>query len=156
MDIETTLTEQEQLFCDIYLSNGFKSTDAYRLAGCTDKNTNGNKLLNRDDIKDYLLKRLLEKKEGLIIKQDELLGYLSSCIRGTETDTQAFILRFGNRGKFEDKIEEIELRIKHKDRLKAAEIMTKIYNLMDSMGTSVDKIVINNNVPLKNGDPLNE
>lgn len=155
------LTERKKQFADYYLTC-LNQTEAARKAGYTSKRPDGIKqkayrLMQDSDIKEYISKRLGEKKEGLIVKQDQVLQYLSGCVLGTEKEKQYYILKSGDRGSFEDTLEEKEIDLKARDRIKAAEIMAKIYKLMDKEPPKEpQQIIIEYNIPKKNGVVNNE
>ena len=145
------LTKQKQLFCDNYLIT-LNATEAARLAGYKTKRPDGMKikaysLMQEQEVKEYINERFQNKIDGLIVKQDEILEYLSGCIRGTETEKQLITLRSGEAGSFEDRIVEKGVLLKARDRLRAAEIMAKIYKLMDSYKEKEPVIIIKNSIP---------
>jgi len=145
------LTKQKQLFCDNYLIT-LNATEAARLAGYKTKRPGGMKikaysLMQEQEVKEYINERFQNKTDGLIVKQDEILKYLSGCIRGTETEKQLITLRSGEAGSFEDRIVEKDVLLKARDRLRAAEIMAKIYKLMDSYKEKEPVIIIKNSIP---------
>lgn len=151
------LSERKKMCCEYYLECWSK-TEAAKMAGYKSKksenlNTFAYRLFNEPQVKEYLEQRLKEKKESLIIKQDEILAYLSNAIRGNESDKHVVTKRVGSgSGIFNDEIVEKDIPIKQKDRLKAAEIMSKIYKLMDSYTKENQNITIVNNIPTEESE----
>jgi phage terminase small subunit len=145
------LTPRKKLFCDYYLTC-FDGSKSIRMAGYKRKNAKSAtnrayQMLKEPEVKLYIDQCLKKKEESLIIKQDEVLAYLSRAVRGEECDKQVVLKRVGvGSGKFEDNIVEKDIPIKQKDRLKAAEIMARIYKLMDNM-SAANNITIVNNIP---------
>jgi phage terminase small subunit len=155
------LTERKKLFCDYYIIS-LNATDAARKAGYSSKSANGlknkaYKLMKDPDIKEYIADRLKQKEDDLIVKQDDILKYLSGCVLGSEKENKIYILRSGNKGNYNDELIKKETDLQPRDRIKAAEIMAKIYKLMDkNENTEPQKVIIEYNIPLKNEDPSNE
>jgi len=155
------LTERKKLFCDYYIIS-LNATDAARKAGYSSKSANGlknkaYKLMKEPDIKEYIAERLKQKEADLIVKQDDILKYLSGCVLGLEKENKIYILRSGNKGNYNDELIEKETDLQPRDRIKAAEIMAKIYKLMDkNENTEPQKVIIECNIPLKNEEPSDE
>lgn len=145
------LSEKQKQFCDYYLIT-LNASEAARLAGYTSVNpeamrVKAYRLMREEAIQEYITDRLHKKEEGLIIKQDEILQYLSGCIRGTEKEKHITVLRTGDKGSYSDKIVETDLVLKAKDRIRAAEVMAKIYKLMDNYKEKEPVIIIKNTIP---------
>ena len=155
------LTERKKLFCDYYIIS-LNATDAARKAGYSSKSANGlknkaYKLMKEPDIKEYIAERLKQKEADLIVKQNDILKYLSGCVLGLEKENKIYILRAGNKGNYNDELIEKETDLQPRDRIKAAEIMAKIYKLMDkNENTEPQKVIIECNIPLKNEEPPDE
>jgi len=155
------LTQRKKDFCNNYIIS-LNATDAARKAGYKSTTANGlknkaYKLMKDPDIKEYIADKLKQKETGLIVKQDDVLKYLSGCVLGTEKESKYFTLRSGDKGSYDDELICKEIDLQPKDRIKAAEIMAKIYKLMDKGETKEpQKVVINYNIPKKNEDPKNE
>jgi len=117
------LTLKQQRFADEYIISGNATQSAIE-AGYSKKyaNTNASKLLHNTTIKSYIDERLKELEDKAIAKQDEVLKYLSSIMRGEQTEQ---ILR--SSGDFEQVIDDIE--VSAKDRIKAAELLGKRYGI---------------------------
>ena len=80
--MEKELTAKQKRFCDEYLIC-LNATQAAIKAGYS-KNTArniGHENLTKPDIREYIEKRMAEKEEALIAKQDEVLKYLTSVMR---------------------------------------------------------------------------
>jgi len=147
------LTEKKRLFCENYMIT-LNASDSAEKAGYSHTNKNqlrskASKLLKDKDIKRYITKKLKERDEKLVVKQDEILQFLSNCIRGLQTERQTYVLRKGTKKEYDDQLEERDIPIKARDRIKAAEIMAKYYKLFDEGESKVINITINNDIPKK-------
>lgn len=119
----TKLMIKQQRFADEYIISGNATQSAVK-AGYSERyaNTNASKLLQNTTIKSYIDDRLKELEDNAIVKQDEILKYLSSIMRGEQTE-QILI----NVGDYEQVIGEIGVGAK--DRIKAAELLGKRYGM---------------------------
>lgn len=117
------LTAKQQRFCDEYLID-LNATQAAIRAGYSSKyaNTNAAKLLQITTIKDFIDKRMAEKESELIAGQNEVLKYLTAVMRG---NSSASVLARDEIGA--DRV--IKKPPDEKERLKAAELLGKRYNL---------------------------
>ena len=115
------LTLKQQRFADEYIISG-NATQAAILAGYSKKTARsiGQENLTKPDIKKYIDERLEELESSKIAKQDEVLRYLTSIMRGFETEQT---LRGTGEGM--QTIDDIE--VSAKDRIKAAELIGKRY-----------------------------
>ena len=115
------LTLKQQRFADEYIISG-NATQAATLAGYSKKTARsiGQENLTKPDIKKYIDERLEELESSKIAKQDEVLQYLTSIMRGLETEQT---LR--GMGEGMQAIDDIE--VSAKDRIKAAELLGKRY-----------------------------
>ena len=115
------LTLKQQRFADEYIISG-NATQAAILAGYSKKTARsiGQENLTKPDIKKYIDERLDELESSKIAKQDEVLRYLTSIMRGFETEQT---LRGTGEGM--QTIDDIE--VSAKDRIKAAELIGKRY-----------------------------
>ena len=86
------LTLKQQKFCDEYIISG-NATQAATLAGYSKKTARsiGQENLTKPDIKKYIDERLEELESSKIAKQDEVLRYLTSIMRGFETEQAEMI-----------------------------------------------------------------
>ncbi len=133
------MTDKQQIFCDEYLID-LNATQAAIRAGYSEKyaNTNANKLLQNTTIKEYIQKRLAEKEDALIAKQDEVLKTLTRVMRREELETVVVTCKkhkafYDDNGKkVIDDTEEpimVEIPTKVSDANKAAEMLGKYYTL---------------------------
>ena len=147
------LTPKQKRFVDLYIGECvYNATSAARKAGYTSVSSGGmrnkaNYLLKKPDVKEYLAKRQKEIDEGNVCNAKELKEFLSRCIRGEETESHYIVVRHGNKGEFTDEIVEKDVPYKARDRIKAAEIMTKVLGLNDVDNNKVPQITINNSIP---------
>ena len=135
------LTLKQQRFADEYIISG-NATQAAILAGYSKKTARsiGQENLTKPDIKKYIDERLDELESSKIAKQEEILKYLTSLMRGEETEQTLRGL-----GEGEQVIDDIE--VSAKDRIKAAELLGKRY------GIWTDKIEqTNRNIEIVVGD----
>lgn len=135
------LTLKQQRFADEYIIS-LNATDAAIKAGYSKKTAYsiGPENLKKPEIKSYIDKRLAELEDEKIAKQDEILRYLSSIMRGEEKE-QTLI----SQGEFGQTITDID--VSAKDRIKAAELLGKRY------GIWTDKIEqTNRNIEIVLGD----
>ena len=76
------MTTKQKLFCDEYLID-LNATQAAIRAGYSKKTAAviATENLRKPNIQEYIQKRLAEKEDALIAKQDEVLKYLTSVMR---------------------------------------------------------------------------
>lgn len=76
------LTVKQQRFCDEYLID-LNATQAAIRAGYSKKTANriGTENLSKLVIKQYIEKRMQEKEDALVAKQDEVMKYLTAVMR---------------------------------------------------------------------------
>lgn len=131
------LTAKQQKFVDEYFISG-NATDAARLAGYSKKTcySIGNENLKKPEITAALREKEKEIQDKNIAKQEEVLTYLTSIMRGEQSEN--VLIGIGN-GK--QKIAEI--KVSAKDRIKAAELLGKRY------GSWTDKVDINSTEGIK-------
>lgn len=132
------LTIKQKKFADEYIISG-NASDAARNAGYSPKyiNSNVQKLLQNTAIKQYVDERLAELSDKQIAKQEEVLKYLTSVMRGEQTE-QTLISEGAELGQ---RIANIE--VSAKDRIKAAELLGKRY------GSWTDKVDLNSTEGIK-------
>ena len=121
------MTAKQRLFCDEYLID-MNATQAAIRAGYSKKTAHaiGLENLEKPLIKEYIQKRLEEKESRLIAKQDEVLQYLTSVMRG---QSQSEIVVVENIGDFTSEARTMKKAPDEKERLKAAELLGKRYAL---------------------------
>lgn len=127
------MTAKQQLFCDEYLID-LNATQAAIRAGYSSKyaNTNASKLLQITTIQKYIKKRMDEKEDALIAKQDEILKYLTSVMRGNSTSSVLARDMTGAERVIEKPPDE-------KERTRAAELLGKRYGLYTEVMAVEDK-----------------
>lgn len=136
------LTPKQKDFADYYIETG-NATDSYRRAyDCTEKTASveGFKNLAKPSVKQYLESRIAEKDSKKIAKQDEILEFLTSVLRGEEKEKIPIVSK--------DFFELVDNTPSIKDRTKAAELLGKRYTLW------VDKHSIDGNLGVKIVDDI--
>lgn len=115
------LTPKQKAFADYYIELG-NATEAAIKAGYSKKTAYsiGNENLKKPEIKKYIQDRVAEKEEKMIAKQDEVLKFLTSVLRGEITE-EIPIGKGEGFFQLEDKTPSV------KDRVKAAELLGKRY-----------------------------
>lgn len=118
------LTEKQKKFVDYYIETG-NATQSYIDAGykATSREVaeaNARRLLGNDSVKKYREEKMEELKSERIANQEEILSYLTSILRGEQTEE---VLR--GTGKGAQTIDDME--VSAKDRIKAAELLGKRY-----------------------------
>ena len=118
----TKLSEMQKRFADEYVRVGNVSQAAIN-AGYSEKSAGqtGARLIKNENIKAYVSKRLDDLKNQSIAEQDEVLTFLTSVMRGQETEQTPIILK--------DYFEIIDKEPSIKDRVKAAEQLGKRWAL---------------------------
>lgn len=119
------MTEKQKLFCDEYLID-LNATQAAIRAGYSEKyaHTNVSKLLQNTTIREYIENRIAEKEDKLIAKQNEVLKYLTSVMRG---ESKSEIVVVENIGDYMSEARTMEKAPDEKERLKAAELLGKAH-----------------------------
>lgn len=132
------MTIKQKMFADEYIISGNVTESAIK-AGYSKKTACviGSENLNKPNIKAYIDERLKELEDKKIAKQEEVLQYLTSVLRGESKSAQLVVEGTGN-GCSEAKI--VEKAPEEKDRLKAAELLGKRYGLYtDRVEQDVDQ-----------------
>ena len=127
------LTIKQKKFADEYIISGNAYQSATN-AGYSDSYAKGNviKLLENVRVKAYIDGRLKDLDEKQIAKQEEVLKYLTSVMRGEQTEQTL-------RGLGEGFQELINIEVGAKDRIKAAELLGKRYGLFtEKIDANVD------------------
>ena len=155
---EKKLTAKQQMFCDEYLID-LNATQAAIRAGYSKKTAYsiGQENLNKPEIKEYIEKRMAEKEESLIAKQDEVMRYLTSVMRRELNESVVVTLQNKTEkwvvdeetGKLkkqtvtEEKPAVVDIPAKLVDANKAAELIGKRYGMFkDSVKLDVTPVVI--------------
>lgn len=130
------LTLKQKKFADEYIISGNAYKSALN-AGYSENYAKGNvvKLLENVSVKKYIDERLADLESEKIAKQEEVLQYLSSVMRGEQTEQT--LKSCG--AEWGQEITDIEVGAK--DRIKAAELLGKRY------GMWTDKQDVNITIP---------
>ena len=120
------MTEKQKIFADEYLID-LNGTRAYKAAYPNIKSDNAaavraNKLLKKKEIWDYIQRRLDELASKRVAKQEEVMEYLTSVMRG---ETKSSVLAMCGDGMQEV----IEKPPDEKESLKAAELLGRRYGM---------------------------
>lgn len=129
------LTEKQKRFADEYIISG-NATQAAIKAGYAKKAAyqTGAENLRKPQIKNYIDKRLEELKSERTADAQEVLEYLTSVMRGNETEEVLI-------GVGEGMQSTIQKEVGAKDRLKAAELLGKRFALFtDKTEVAVSEI----------------
>lgn len=135
------LTDKQKRFCDEYLVD-LNGTQAAIRAGYSKKTARSiaAENLSKPNIRQYIDERMQEKEKELIADQDEVLKYLTNVLRGK---SQSEIVVVENIGDFTSEARLIQKAPDEKERLKAAELLGKRYNLFsDKMKVDVAMPVV--------------
>ena len=129
------LSIKQKRFADEYIISG-NATQSAMIAGYSKKYaaTNTDKLLKNTNIKNYIDERLKELEDKAIAKQEEVLKYLTSVMRGEHEEEVLYGVGEGVQSTW-------HVEVGAKDRIKAAELLGKRY------GTWTDKVDANINLP---------
>ena len=147
------MTAKQQRFCDEYLID-LNGTQAAIRAGYSEKTAAviATENLRKPNIQEYIEKRMAEKEEALIAKQDEVMKYLTAVMRReysehvvvTLTEEKSFYAPDDNGTMRKntvktEKPEIIEIPARLSDANKAAELLGKAYALFtDKVDADVD------------------
>jgi len=117
------LTLKQQRFADEYIISG-NAEEAAGIAGYSKKYARGNayKLVAKSGVKSYIEERLKELDNKAIAKQEEVLQYLTSVMRGELEEEVLYGIGDGVQSTR-------HIEVGAKDRLKAAELLGKRYRL---------------------------
>lgn len=143
------LTEKQKRFCNEYLVD-LNATQAAIRAGYSEKTAKqiAQQNLTKLDIQEYIKKRMVEKEDALIAKQDEVLQTLTRVLRRQEMDTVVVTCkerssRYDENGKkviVEKEVPRVvQIPTRVNDLNKAAELLGKRYGLYtEKIETDVD------------------
>lgn len=120
------MTEKQRRFADEYIRTGNISA-SYKVAYPNVRKdaaarASGSKLLTKTNVKTYIDKRLEELRKQSIAEQDEVLQYLTSVMRGEQTEQTLKGI-----GEGAQEIDDID--VDASKRIKAAELLGKRYML---------------------------
>jgi phage terminase small subunit len=150
------LTAKQQRFCDEYLID-LNATQAAIRAGYSEKTAAviATENLRKPNIQEYIEKRMSEKEEELIAKQDEVLKYLTEVMRREKSEHVVVTLveeksyyALDEDGKMRKRTEKkeypqiIKIPARLSDSNKAAELLGKRYSLF------TDKVDVDGAVPV--------
>lgn len=121
------MTAKQRRFCEEYLID-LNATQAAIRAGYSKKNAQNiaSENLAKPMIRKYIDEKMAKKDSELIAKQDEVLRYLTSVLRGKSVGTEIVVEGTGD-GCSEART--MQKEPSEKDRLKAAELLGKRYGL---------------------------
>lgn len=133
------MTEKQKRFCDEYLID-LNATQAAIRSGYSKKTARkiGQENLTKPDIQEYIKKKLAEKEDALIAKQDEVLQTLTRVLRRQEMDTVVVTCKersssYDEKGKkviIEKEVPQlVQVPTRVGDLNKAAELLGKRYAL---------------------------
>lgn len=122
------MTEKQRIFADEYIID-LNGTRAYKVAYPNIKNDNvaaarASKLLKMPEIKAYIQKRLDELADKRVAKQQEVLEYLTSVMRG-QSESEVVVIE--GMGDGMSQATRIKKGPDERERLKAAELLGKRY-----------------------------
>jgi phage terminase small subunit len=118
------LTPKQQLFADYFIETG-NATESAKRAGYKQPHVQGSQNLEKLSVRAYIDEAMKKKAEKRIAKQDEILSYLSSIMRGEQTEQ---VLR--GIGEGAQRIDNMD--VSAKDRIKAAELLLKRFPMSKS------------------------
>lgn len=125
------MTTKQENFCDEFILSKGNATQAAKNAGYSSNGAKvtGAKLLKRSDVRESIDARLDELKSAKIADEREILEFLTASMRGEHTEEIVT-----NSGK------KFELPIRCSDRLKAAEMLAKIFGMFKRSDDDADKV----------------
>lgn len=136
-DRKNGLTPRQKVFCDEYLSDlngkraaieaGYSERSAAAIAA---------ENLTKPKIRAYIDRRLAERDSELIAKQDEVMKYLTSVMRGESTAEEVVVEGTGVGCSEASTIKKGPSEI---DRLKAADQLAKCYGLYNKDKINIEK-----------------
>jgi len=141
------LTLKQKAFADYYIETG-NATEAYKKAGYKNYKSAGveaNKTLNNPKIKGYIEERMKSINSNRVASQKEVFEYLTKVMRG-DLEEEVVVTEGTGEGCSEAKI--IKKQVGAKDRIKAAELMGKVY------ASFTDKANIEGNLGVKIVDDI--
>lgn len=134
------MTVKQKKFADEYIISG-NATESAIKAGYSKKTARsiGNENLTKPDIKSYIDERMQKLEDKQIAKQEEVLKYLTSLMRGEKREEVLKGIGMG-----EQVI--VPIDVSAKDRIKAAELIGKRY------GMWTDKVDVTGSVIIFEGE----
>ena len=121
------LTIKQKKFADEYIING-NATESAIKAGYSERyaGQNADKLLKNTNIKTYIGERMQTLEDKAIAKQDEILRYLTSVMRG-ESKSAVVVVEGTGEGCSDARV--VYKPPDEKERTKAAELLGKRHSL---------------------------
>lgn len=142
------LTLKQKRFADEYIVSG-NATESYLKAYAKQSRVsaeaNARKLLGNYSVKTYIDERLKDLENKQIAKQEEVLKYLTSVMRGEQKEQVLIGYGEGIQGK-------THIEVGAKDRIKAAELLGKRYKLFTDKVEFDADIDMELNVKIDYGD----
>ena len=135
------LTAKQQRFCDEYLID-LNATQAAIRSGYSEKTaySQGQRMLKNVDVKAYLDEQIQKMQSKKIADATEVMEYLTKVLRG---ESQSEIVVVENIGDFTSEARTMLKAPDEKERLKAAELLGKRYNMFsDKMKVDVAMPVV--------------
>lgn len=123
------MTEKQRRWIDYYIETG-NATEAARRAGYQAKTEKAMGVVGADNIakfRDIITEKLNAKEDERIAKQDDVLRYLTSVMRGEETEEVVVV---EGRGEGHSSARAVDKSVGAKERIKAAELLAKRYGLL--------------------------
>lgn len=121
------LTIKQKKFADEYIISG-NATEARIKAGYSKKTaySMGSENLKKPELKSYIDERMTEIESQKIADQKEVMEYLTSVMRGNETQEQLITIGLGEGM---SRAEAVEVAVPARERIKAAELLGKRYSM---------------------------
>lgn len=144
------LNAKQQRFCDEYLID-LNATQAAIRSGYSEKTaySQGQRMLKNVEVKAYIDAELEKIRTEKIADVTEIMEYLTSVLRG---ESQSEVVVVENIGDFRSEARQIQKAPDEKERLKAAELLGKRYNMFsDKMKVDVAMPVV-----ISGGDDLED
>lgn len=134
------MTPKQKRFCDEYLIDT-NATQAAIRAGYSEKTAYsiGNENLSKPELKTYIDERLAEMQSKTIADATEVMQYLTSVLRGKETEEVIVVEGVGDGC---SSARRMDKKVSAKEMLKAAELIGKRYGLF------TDKIGVEGVIPV--------
>lgn len=130
------LNQRQKTFCHYYLELGNISQASLK-AGYS--KSYGNKLLKNPHIRQYIDSQIQNIDDQRIAKATDVIKYLSSVMRGQETEE---VIVLENCGSGFSNARNIKKKVSSKERLKAAELLGKRYSIFNH------KVDLSQNLPV--------
>ncbi len=103
------------------------------------------KLLRNPKVKSYIEERMAEIESNKIADQKEVMEYLTSVMRGNETQEQLITIGLGEGM---SRAEAVEVAVPARERIKAAELLGKRYSMWtDKQDVSLELPVFIDDIP---------